>query len=186
MFSALLIAAAGLVLAWPVIADKLKAAIDAGLLAKIDRRHVVAGILAIAGILSYFRQPAADVPTPAPLPPDAKLVLKGKFVGPDASKDAITTACLLDEVAAELEYDANLPEPFLRTGQAMDQLRQRARLLLCRGVSLGDKHPLARDAIKDYLDEHAGVAGGPLSPAQRAAWISAYREVARAAEDASR
>jgi len=45
---------------------------------------------------------------------------------------------------------------------------------------------LARDAIKGYLDQAAGVAGGPLPPAERSAWVAAYRDVARAAADACR
>jgi hypothetical protein len=78
------------------------------------------------------------------------------------------------------------PEPFLKTGVSFDELRVRARLLLCRGASLGEKHPRARDAIKAYLDQHAGTSGGPVSPEQRARWIAAYRDVSRAAADASR
>jgi gluconate kinase len=56
--------------------------------------------------------------------------------------------------------------------------------LLCRGESLGAKHPLARDAIEAYLNATAGTSGGPLTPEQRAAWVKAYREVAAAAEAA--
>jgi hypothetical protein len=187
MFSAVLIAAAALIVAGPYLRERVTAFTAGAELPKLDARHLAAGCLLVAGIVSWASSSARpDAPTPAPPAPDAKLVLRGKFVGPDASLDATITAALMQEIAAELEYDAGQPDPLLKTGQAMDQLRQRARLLMCRGVSLGDKHPRARDAIKDYLDQAAGVAGGPLSPAQRAAWIAAYREVGRAAEDASR
>jgi hypothetical protein len=67
---------------------------------------------------------------------------------------------------------------------AFDELRVRSRVLLCRGESLGAKHPLARQAIEDYLNTVAGTAGGPLTPEQKAKWVAAYREVARAAEAA--
>jgi len=153
----------------------------------VSRRHVAGALLIAAAAAAWYGSPPKiDAPTPAPPPADAKLDLRGKFVGPTAAVDAAVTAALMDELAAELEYDGMQSEPLLRTGQAMDQLRQRARLLMCRGVSLGDRHPLARDAIRDYLDQAAGVAGGPLSPAQRTAWVSAYRDVGRAASDACR
>jgi hypothetical protein len=88
----------------------------------------------------------------------------------------------MEETAAELEWDGMQADPFLKTGVSTDELRVRMYDLRCRGVSLGDRHPRARDAIRGYLDATAGKSGGPLSPAQRAAWVSAYREVARAAE----
>jgi hypothetical protein len=187
MISFVLIVAAAIIIAGPYLRERISAFSAGSEMPKLDARHLAAGCLLVAGILLWANSPAKpDSPTPAPLPPDAKLVLRGKFVGPDAATDAAVTAALMYEVAAELEYDGMQPEPLLKTGQAMDQLRQRARLLLCRGVSLGDKHPRAKEAIREYLDQAAGVAGGPLAPAQRAAWIAAYREVARAADDAAR
>jgi hypothetical protein len=92
----------------------------------------------------------------------------------------------MDELAAEIEWDGSQAEPLIRTGVAVDDLRQRARELRCRGVSLGEKHPRAREAIKQHLDATAGTSGGPLTPAQRSAWVAAYRDIARAAADASR
>jgi hypothetical protein len=55
-----------------------------------------------------------------------------------------------------------------------------------RGESLGARHPLVRDAIQSYLDAAAGTAGGPLTPAQRAAWVAAYREISKAAANVAR
>ena len=77
-------------------------------------------------------------------------------------------------------------EPLIKTGVAFDELRVRTRLLLCKGQSLGEKHPRARTAIETYLNAAAGTSGGPLTPEQRAKWIAAYREVGRAAEAAAR
>lgn len=187
MFSALLVVCAAILLAGPWLREKVVDVMADRELPNLDARHLAAGVLIVAAIWSYGNRPAKpDVPTPAPMPDNSALVLRGKFVGPDAATDAAITAALMDEVAAELEYDGMQAEPFFKTGASMDALRQRARLLMCRGVSIGDRHPLARDAIKAYLDQAAGVAGGPLSPAQRSAWVAAYRTVARAAEDASR
>jgi hypothetical protein len=187
MIFALLAIASLAVLAWPWLVRQAETIMADVELPALGRRHLAAALLGVAAVFAWVSSPAVpDSPTPAPPPADAKLDLRGKFVGPTAAVDAAITAALMEEVAAELEYDAGLPEPLLRTGQAMDQLRQRARLLMCRGVSLGERHPLARDAIKGYLDQAAGVAGGPLSPAERSAWVAAYRDVARAAADACR
>jgi gluconate kinase len=53
-------------------------------------------------------------------------------------------------------------------------------------VSIGERQPAARDAIHTYLDTAVGTAGGPVSDKQRAAWVDAYRNLARAAADATR
>jgi hypothetical protein len=172
--------------AGPQILEQLRKA--AGLVGQpqIERRHLAAAAaLAAAAVLwNAGRDEAA--PTPAPGPAPGALDLRGTFVGPDASADAATTAAYLDEVAAELEWDGMQPDPFFKTGVMLDELRIRARELRTKGVSLGEKHPRAREAIKNYLDTHAGKSGGPLTPEQRSAWVSAFREVARAAADAAR
>ena len=186
MIAALLVAAAVYVVAGPQILDSVKAAAGSLPLPQLERKHVAgAALLAAAAIAWVAGRPA--VPTPAPGPaPDAPLVLRGTFVGPDAAADAATVSALMEELAAEIEWDGMQAEPLFRTGVAVDDLRQRARELRCRGVSLGDKHPRAREAIKNYLDQVAGTSGGPLSPAQRSAWVTGYRDVARAAADAAR
>jgi hypothetical protein len=186
MLVALLVAAAVYVVAGPQLLDSVKAAAGSVPLPQLERKHVAgAALLAAAAVAYGYRSPA--VPTPAPGPaPDARLVLRGTFVGPDASADAATVSALMDELAAEIEWDGMQPEQLVRTGVAVDDLRQRARELRCRGISLGEKHPRAREAIKSYLDQTAGTSGGPLTPAQRSAWVAAYRDIARAAGDAAR
>lgn len=147
----------------------------------IERRHLIgAGLLAAAAVLWARSGPTA--PTPAPPAPNAAVDLRGAFVGPDAAADAATVSALFDELADELEWDGLQPEPLVKTGVAWDELRTRARNLRCRGVSLGEKHPRARDAIREYLDRTAGTSGAPMSPAQRSAWVAAYREIARASD----
>lgn len=184
----LLVAAAALSRDWLI--EKYKSAAESESLKKIDPKHVLAaGLIAAAAISWASSGRQADVPTPAPGPdPTARIVLKGKFVGPDAAADAAVTSALLDELAAEIEWDGMQPDSnrVIRSGQHVDQLRIRARELRCRGVSLGEKHPRARDEIKTFLDSAAGTSGGPLSGEQRSAWVSAYREIARAAADAAR
>ena len=179
MISVLLVLGAAAAIAWPWISEKAKT-FD---WKQIDGRHIAAALLAGAAILTYVNQDQAAPPAP---PEPSGFSLRGKFVGPDAAADAATTAALFDELASEMEWDAIQADPMLKTGVAFDELRRRARLLLCRGVSLGDKHPRAREAIKAFLDSAAGTSGGPLTPEQRAKWVAAFREVGRAAADASR
>lgn len=182
MITLALVAAAAYVLA----GDRIRQYVGDVSLPAIERRHVVgvALLAAAAWVWSNSSSPAPS-PTPAPGPAPGGLNLRGTFVGPDASDDAATVSALMDELAAEIEWDGMQPEPIIRTGVSVDELRQRARELRCRGVSLGEKHPRAREAIKAYLDSTAGTSGGPLTAAQRAAWVAAYRDIARAAADAA-
>lgn len=178
MMPLLLVAVAAVALAWPWI----QAHYHEWRWPQLDSRHLAAAALIAAAAWSYVSSSPA---TPAPAPaPDAAFTLRGKFVGPDAARDAALVAALCTELANEIEWDATQPEPLIRTGVAFDELRVRSRLLLCRGESLGSKHPVARQAIEDHLNTFAGTAGGPLTPEAKAKWVSAYREVARAAEAA--
>lgn len=147
----------------------------------IERRHILgAALLAAAAVV--WSQSAPSVPTPAPPAPDAPISLRGAFVGPDAAADAAAVSAHFDELADELEWDGVQKEQLYRTGVAWDELRTRAKALRWKGVSLGEKHPRAREAIREYLDRTAGTSGAPMSPAQRSTWVAAYREVARAAD----
>jgi hypothetical protein len=95
---------------------------------------------------------------------------------------------LCNELADEIEFDGTQPEAerYLKSGVAVDELRKAARILRCRGISIGDRQPQARDLIATYLDEHVGTDGGPLTAETRAAWVTAYRDIGRAASDAAK
>ena len=185
MITVLLIAAAVAALGGPQLLEQGRQLVGHVNLPALDRRHVIGAAL-LAAAAWHWSSTRPSVPTPAPAPEPAALVLRGKFVGPDAAADAATTAALLDELASEIEWDGMQREPLLKTGVSFDDLRTRARALRTRGVSLGEKHPRAREEIKAYLDKTAGTSGGPVTPEGRAAWIAAYREIARAAADAAR
>lgn len=122
---------------------------------------------------------------PTPVPDSGPLSLSGAFKGPTASDDAATVGNLLLELADEIEWDGNQTEPSIRTGAQIDQLRKAARVLRCRGESIGERQPVARDKIAEYLVTHVGEDGGPITPTSRAAWVSAFREVGKAAADAA-
>ncbi len=126
-----------------------------------------------------------EVPNPTPDTP-SDLELRGKFVGPDAAEDAAILSALSEELANEIEWDGMQDNPFLKTGVDFDTLRTRAREIRCKGESLGTKHPKVRAAVSTYLNEKVGTSGGPISPAERAKWVEAYRQIARSAANASR
>jgi len=181
MLSILLVAAAAAMF-FGVDAAKLKVAWAA------VTAHVSAKKLASVGlvVLALLLMPRSQEGEPTPVPDAGPLNLRGDFIGPTASDDAALIGALCDELADEIEYDGTQPEPYLRSGVAVDDLRKAARVLRCRGISIGDRQPKARDKIATYLDEKVGTDGGPLSAEQRAAWVTAYRDIGRAASDAAK
>lgn len=132
-------------------------------------------------------RPQHPAPAPPPQPaPQGELNLRGLFRGESAAADAQVTSSLMAELADVVEWDGAQQSPRITTGAAIHDLRTAARDLRCRGVRLGDRQPAVRDEIKRFLDARAGTEGGPLDDASRGRWVSAYREVARAAEAAAR
>jgi hypothetical protein len=166
-------------------AAKSEAASDTPPESRKPAGQLVGGILAGAAIMWLLSPGASPKPTPDPVPIEG-LELRGAFVGPQAATDAAAIAALSEELAASVEWDAEQPEPAVKTGVAFDDLRIRLRAILMRGDSIGARQPKARDAIAAYLDAKCGNSGGPLTPAQRSAWVGAYRDIARAAEAAYR
>jgi hypothetical protein len=187
MLTALLLAAAALLFASPEHLKAIREVVrQKAAAATLQPRYMLAVGLVIGAAVVWFagRRDEAAPPPPAPAP--AGLHLRGLFRGPTASEDAATIGALCSELADEIEWDGRQAEPFLKSGVAFDDLRQRARELRCRGVSIGARQPSARDAIKTYLEEQVGTAGGPVTPEQRAKWVSALRDIGREATDAAR
>jgi hypothetical protein len=127
----------------------------------------------------------AKTPVPAPpAPPSGALNLVGAFQGVTAADDAATLAAMADEIASVIEWDGKQESPLLSTGRALDAMRTRTREFMCRGESLGDRHPRMRQIVGDYLMVMLGTSGNAVTEEQRAEWVKAYREVARAARHA--
>ena len=142
----------------------------------------ILGAGAMIGIGLHSRPvPAPPGPGPAPA---VGLDLRGRFVGETAAEDAGITAALLEELAGVIEFDGKQTEPRLRSGAAFADLRSISREYRTRGVSLGQRQPLARDSIKAFLDQEVGTDGGPVDAAARAKWVTAFRGVAAAARAA--
>lgn len=178
----LLIAAAALVFGGADLPERLASA-WAWVRARVTVRQAAAVGLLAAALAAHMTSGPAE---PTPAPPTGPLDLRGVFRGPTASADAATIGALCSELADEIEADGMAEGPFLRTGVAFDELRHRARELRCRGVSIGQRQPAARDAIASYLEAAVGTAGGPVSPEQRSAWVTAFRDIGKAASDAAR
>lgn len=122
----------------------------------------------------------------APPPPDGGLSLRGKFIGPHAAEDAAAMAGLCRGVAEALAADGSKPEPRVKTGTQLEDLRLAAAEGRFLPRSLSREQPHAAAAAGRYLDEVAGTSGGPLDATSRARWVEAYRALAAAAEEAVR
>jgi hypothetical protein len=151
------------------------------------RRQIAAGCLVALALLAWAVSGGGDdaAPNPGPMPPQG-LVLRGLFVGQNAASDAQMLSALTAEIGDCIEYDGTLPAPRLKTGVAFDDLRIAAREARLRGESLGSRQPKVRDAIHNYLDETVGTSGGPVTPADRAKWVAAMKDISRACADAAK
>lgn len=142
-------------------------------------RQAAAITLLIAAAAIYMATARTPVPKPPVAPP--AIDLTSAFTGVDAAKDAATLASMSGSLADMIEWDGQQAEPLLKTGRALDELRTRARQFICEGKSLGEKHPKMCEIVGDYLQSQLGDDGGEITPEQRAAWVNAYREIARSA-----
>jgi len=152
---------------------------------KTLHRQIAAGCLLALGLLLWAFSSGVNDTTPGPVPPDG-LVLRGLFIGPNAGSDAQMLSALTGEIGEIIAYDGTLASPRLKTGVAFDDLRVAAREARLRGESLGDRQPKVRDAIRVYLNETVGDNGGPVTPADRAKWVAAMRDISRACADAAK
>jgi len=183
MITALLVAFAVYLLAGQQITEKVKAFISSVKMPTIDGKHVAAVALLVAAAIAFMPS-RSSTPTPAPSPPDA-FTLRGKFVGPTAAADAATLSALCDELASCIEYDGTHDQR-LKTGVAFDELRIAAREARCKGDSIGARQPHVREAVHKFLDDAVGSSGGPVTAESRAAWVSALRDLSRAAADVTK
>jgi hypothetical protein len=186
MLTAVLIVAAALVLGGRDLWAKVAPMVAAIPRPELPWRQLAAAGLLIGAVASFnLGSPVTPAPGPAPVPV-GPIDLRGLFTGPTGAEDAAVVSALTGELADEIEWDGGQDAPRWKTGVAVDELRQAARELRCRGVSIGARQPAARDAIRVYLEEQVGTAGGPVTPEQRAKWVAALRDIGREATDAAR
>lgn len=183
MISIVLLALAGFVF-FGVDASKLKE-LYAQARERFTTKQIMAAALVVAAIAMLPWGSRETPPGPTPEPDNSLIDMEGLFVSPTASSDAALVGNLCLELADEIEWDGMQPAPLYTNGVQVDALRKAARILRCRGESIGERQPAARDAIAKYLEENVGVEGGPLTAPQRSAWVAAFREIGRAARDAA-
>jgi hypothetical protein len=184
VITVLLIAFAVYVLAGQQITERAKAWYATAKVPTIDGQYVAAVALLVAAVIAFAPSRQAPAPSPAPAPPDA-FTLRGKFIGPTAAEDASIMAALCGELAECIDYDGKHDQR-LKTGVAFDDLRIAAREMRCKGESIGARQPQVRDAVHRFLDDAVGSSGGPVTPESRAAWVSALRDLSRAAADVTK
>lgn len=146
------------------------------------RFRIAMGLFGMAAAIYCFTAPTRLPPAP-PAPP-LEIDLAGAFIGEKAADDATLLAEMSAAVADIIEWDGKQTEPALTTARSLDQLRTRTREFLCKGESIGERNPKVRQIVGDFLESRLGTSGGAITPEQRAAWVSAYREVSRAARHA--
>jgi len=184
VITALLIAFAVYVLAGKQITERVQAWYATAKAPTIDGQYVAAVALLVAAVIAFAPSRQAPVPSPSPVPPDA-FSLRGKFIGPTAAEDSSIMAELCGSLADCIEYDGQHDQR-LKTGVAFDDLRIAAREMRCKGESIGARQPQVRDAVHKFLDDAVGSSGGPVTPESRAAWVSALRDLSRAAAHVTR
>lgn len=146
-----------------------------------DSVRTLIGISLIVAAVVLARQ---DKPGPPAPPPPSPLAITLQFSGETARSDATLLAAYFSELADEIEADGRLEKPLLSAGVHLDTLRTRARIARVRGQSIGDRQPAVRDAIGGYLTTTLGTSGGPVDAPQRAKWVTAFRDIARACDAA--
>jgi len=150
----------------------------------MTKRYLAACCIAALAVVVFVVMEFGGI---APLPPDpSRFTLKGKFQGTTAADDAIALSGLCSELAECLLWDGQQEDPRIKSGAAIEDLRVASREARMRGQSIGARQPKVKEAVQAFLDASAGKAGGPLTPEVRAAWVAAFREVGRAAADATK
>lgn len=147
-------------------------------------RMVLVAALVAGAVLALVVEmwPKGNVPQV----PDGQLLLRGKFVGPEAADDAAAFAGVCHAVADALEYDGRAASQRITTGLHLEDLRTGIAEMRFAPRPLRERQPHVRAAVGKYLDDTAGTSGGPLDATRRAIWVDAFRELAKASEEAVR
>lgn len=152
----------------------------------MNRRKIaiLAGLAMAAAVAAAieFAPPART----APPPPPGTVNLRGKFIGAQAAQDAAAFAGLCRGLAAALRADAARPDPRIKTGVQLEDVRVAAAEGRFLPRSLSREQPHATAAAGQFLDQTAGTSGGPLDAAGRERWAKALDDLAAAAEEAVR
>jgi hypothetical protein len=154
----------------------------------IGIRQVIGGAIVVMAVALLVSGATMDAEPPTPTPvPSGPLDLHGKFNGPTAAGDAAILGGICGELAAIIEHDASEAGGHkFKTAAQVDEWRRTMREFRCRGESVGARQPAARDAIGEFLTNTVGDSPAELTPASRASWIGALRDISRACNDAAK
>lgn len=146
------------------------------------------GPVILVGLVLLITSGGGSSPAPDVAPPHPDLV--PAFATNDdraeACRQAAQFGALCQELADCLEYDGGLPDPRLKTGVAIDDLRWSAREMQFRGAALGTKYPLLKETLAEFFTATVGTSGGKLDLAKRQQWIAAFRQLAKSAAYAAK
>lgn len=146
--------------------------------------------LLLIGFAIWYFANSGSVPSPLPTPPppDGPNFIPAFRSTEDkaqAREHALALASICEAIADHIEYDAAKPDPRLKTGVQLDDLRLTTREYRMKGWSFGTTYPDLGPAMNSYLTAAVGTSGGPLTPEQRTAWVKAFRTLHRSAEYAA-
>lgn len=145
----------------------------------------VLALLAIEGALLVSQgknSPTVVVPdSPQPGDPDLTAAFAESSSPDQARIDALHFSAICRLIADKLEWDGKQEWQLIRTGVELDEFRRGCRHIQLNGSTYGETYPTLAEEVGRYFDSHVGVSGGPLTPEQRAEYVSAFRAISRAA-----
>ena len=146
-------------------------------------------IIVVVVVLWVSSGRGCSVPSVAPQPPAGPDLVKA-FAANDnrseAAQHAHVFATICSSVADYLEDDGKRkPEPLIKNGVHVDELRRSLRQTRTRGWSFLVKYPDLGKVIDDHLTAELGTSGGPLDSAQRDKWVKAMRQLQACAQYAA-
>lgn len=126
------------------------------------------------------------VPPPQPpAGPDLVMAFSTNDNRAEAAAHAHLFATICASVAEYLEYDGTRPEPLIKTGVQIDELRRSLRQTRTKGWSFLPRYPGLHGKLEGYLTQQLGSSGGPIDKEQRAKWVAAMRQLAACAQYAT-
>ena len=147
-------------------------------------------IILIVGYITYQQFAGNGSPiAPKPAPPILGAEVMAAFSQTDnrqqAAADAKLLAYVCDTLAEILDTDGKLKEPQLSTGLAIDNLRRNDRIYTFQRRSLSTNYPALPNVISAHFEAIVGTSGGPIDDQQRAKWVKAFADLAKASHYAA-
>jgi hypothetical protein len=127
-----------------------------------------------------------SVPSQPPAGPDLTKAFSTNDNRAEAKAHAHVFATICGALAEYIEYDGQRPEPLLKTGVQIDDLRLALRQTRTKGWSFLTKYPDLKEPLETFFTKELGAEGGPIDAAKRSKWVSAMRTLATSAEYAAR